>query len=465
MVALFSLPRLALCQTTPQSQVAMATQPTIVGARANEGGTQIELPTGCQLYVYGMTTGGRQSSPFANGQKVSVTDASGAAAAELCVTTERNNGFTTETAYHVIAGFGVSGFRYAQGYYSTNPGPSANSVELEFTLVSPALVAVVGTASSQQDLTFSGLPNLVVDVPCTRSEAMSIGHTYLGPGRYKIQEASRTLSAGQTPSYQADLLGVLVFSGQPSAVTSSNQSIPIPVFSNSAPAGPMVSNTNSAMAITDVTFSGGIGRDMRIGIKGFGFGTSPVAMPYTGLFHFHFGDNAVGHGLEAGNNGDAISLRYRSWDDNEIIIDGFAGSYGVGTWWMSPGDPVNIIVFNDKLGQRAEWKGSLPLGSSPALSSKTIGNTENAVSTAFQNLQREVTSAKPPVGNQETTYAVSANSVAPNSVAPNETGSPQTKVGQPVVHYVVLAVAILTFLGLVIAVFKLAMPCRSSEKI
>jgi hypothetical protein len=223
----------------PQNQTPSTTQAKIIGAKAVVGGKQIQLPAGCQLYIYGMATGGRPSSLFAKGQSVFVRNASGAVASELSVSTQRIDRFSTETAYHVIAGFGVSGFHYAQGYYATNPGPSAKSVELEFTLTSPALVAVIGTASSQQYLTLSGLPNFIVDVPSTRSEALSIGHAYLGPGTYKILERSFTLAALQRPGHQADLLGVLAFSDQPSAISSSNQGIPIPAFKPSEPVTPV----------------------------------------------------------------------------------------------------------------------------------------------------------------------------------------------------------------------------------
>lgn len=223
----------------PQNQASSTTQPKIIGAKAVVGGKQIQLPAGCQLYVYGMATGGRPSSLFAKGQSVFVKNASGAIVAELSVGTQRIDRFSTETAYHVIAGFGALDFHFAQGYYAINSGPSAKSVELEFTLTSPALVAIIGMASSQQYLTLSGLPDFIVDVPSTRREALSIGHAYLGPGTYKIQEKSFTLAVLQRPAHQADLLGVLVFADQQPASSSRNQTIPIPAFNRSEPEPPV----------------------------------------------------------------------------------------------------------------------------------------------------------------------------------------------------------------------------------
>jgi hypothetical protein len=224
---------------------------TLDSAQAIDGGTSLSLPPGSQFYAFGMATGGaRDSSPFANGQTVSLSNVAGITSAELATTTANNNNFPTSTAYHAIAGFGASHFNYVQGFYGANPNSGAHSVSVQFTLSTPALVALLGTASGQQYLVFSGLPNFVTDVPYTTSDATSIGHAYLSAGTYTAQLSSLDTAAGQTPAYMADLLGVYIFSTSPNAASSSNPQIPLPAFqpppSTSLAATPSTSPTATA---------------------------------------------------------------------------------------------------------------------------------------------------------------------------------------------------------------------------
>jgi len=140
--------------------------PSIVSAQAPNG-TSLSLPPGYQLYVYCVGAGGyRPTSPLASGQSVHVENVCcHNTAAEIAVTTDNSNSYETSTTYHAIVGFGVSGFNYVQSFYAANPGPRAHSASVQLTLTAPATVVLVGAASSQQYLTFSGLPNLVTDVP------------------------------------------------------------------------------------------------------------------------------------------------------------------------------------------------------------------------------------------------------------------------------------------------------------
>lgn len=220
--------------------------PAIVGAQAlqssgaSSAATSLNLPDGCQLYAYGAATGGaRPLKAFSNGQTIQVKDASGYVAAQIAVTTDNRNSFQTETSYHVLGGFGVSGFHYFQGFYDTNPGPGANSASVEFTLSAPAMVAVLGLASSQTALTLSGVDNLVTDVPVRMNtpgtEALTVAHTYLAPGTYTIQEKSASGIEGQDAANQVDLMAVLVFSDSPSTAKSNNPQIPVSVSASQTP--------------------------------------------------------------------------------------------------------------------------------------------------------------------------------------------------------------------------------------
>lgn len=222
-------------------------KPTIVGARAYQSfgnpssATSLSLPSGCQLYVYGMATGGAApSNPIANGQTIELKDANGNISVTLATSTSHTNNLPTGTAYHVFGGFGVSGFNFAQGFYGTNPGPGLNlQASVQFTLSAPALVVVIGLGSSQGTLSFSGLDNPTVDVPSPSSDSgtedLSIEHEYLEVGTYTLQETTGP-TPGSSPANEVDLIGVLVFSDQPNVAVSNNPQIPISPISPQSPA-------------------------------------------------------------------------------------------------------------------------------------------------------------------------------------------------------------------------------------
>ncbi len=232
---------------------------SIVGASVLQGSTQLELPKGCELYVYGMSTGGGlQSNPFVNGKTISVTNIDGLISAELSVSTSNINEFTTGTSYYAIGGFGINDVEYIEGFYGTNQGPGQGSgpgvetASVNFTLSTPATVVVIGMASSQQSITFSGINNLYTDIPSPNTGgtvAISIAHAYLGTGTYTIQENSSATVGGQDPNNQADLIGVLICSDEPLAASSSNPQIPIPILAISS-----ASETSNATILTP-TFS------------------------------------------------------------------------------------------------------------------------------------------------------------------------------------------------------------------
>lgn len=124
-------------------------------------------------------------------------------------------------------------------------------------------------------------------------------------------------------------------------------------------------------SITGVQFSG-TGQDMHITVRGSGFGSAPVEMPYTGnLDHFFFEDDRTPcSGAALFNAGwtfwgalpaSVVTLRYESWSDTEIQISGFSGQYGQGCATVEAGDPVAIAVFNSAAagpgGAQTAWGG------------------------------------------------------------------------------------------------------------
>ena len=123
------------------------------------------------------------------------------------------------------------------GFLLCESNSGAHSVSVQFTLTAPALVVLVGAASSQQQLAFSGLPNLVTDVPYNTVVATAIAHASVAPGEYTAQETSLDTAAAQDPNAMVDLLGVFIFSDYPSAATSSDPQIPLPVLGSTGVSG------------------------------------------------------------------------------------------------------------------------------------------------------------------------------------------------------------------------------------
>ncbi|MDE3100475.1 MAG: carboxypeptidase regulatory-like domain-containing protein, partial [Verrucomicrobiota bacterium] len=229
----FTTTMVGCCRATPVIDSASS----IPTWQDQSSGTGVGFPSGSELYVYGVATGGAdQSDAFANGQTVQLEDGNGVVSAELAATTSNTNSFSTSNPDHIIGGFGVSCFNYAQGFYGVNPGPGPNlEASVQFTLSAPAMVVVIGLASSQKILTLSGLSNPTIDVPVqtpgidTGADFLIIAHQYLPAGSYTIQGTSADGFVYATPNHEADLLGVLIFSDYPFAVRSTYPPIPLPI--------------------------------------------------------------------------------------------------------------------------------------------------------------------------------------------------------------------------------------------
>jgi hypothetical protein len=129
--------------------------------------------------------------------------------------------------------------------------------------------------------------------------------------------------------------------------------------------------SGDTLSITAVQFSGA-GQNLHITVRGSGFGSAPVAMPYTGdLDQFFFEDDRTPcSGAALFNAGwtfwgelpaAVVTLQYASWSDTEIQISGFSGQYGQGCATVEAGDPVAIAVFNSAAvgpgGAQTAWGG------------------------------------------------------------------------------------------------------------
>jgi hypothetical protein len=122
--------------------------------------------------------------------------------------------------------------------------------------------------------------------------------------------------------------------------------------------------------ISSVAFAGG-GTNLQIYIRGSKFGSAPTKLPFTGdlnqfILQDHFTHSGTGSfeagGSRWGHGTDSVTLNYCSWSDNQIVINGFSGSYGqTGDETLQNGDPVTIVIWNSSdtsdTGPQTAWGG------------------------------------------------------------------------------------------------------------
>jgi DNA-binding winged helix-turn-helix (wHTH) protein len=89
----------------------------------------------------------------------------------------------------------------------------------------------------------------------------------------------------------------------------------------------------------------------RIVIGGRGFG---LHVPYVHTDSPYLAIRDLTAGWAAGRivpqNSDEVMVDVESWTDTEIVISGFSGDYGVKRWKISPGDELEIAVWNPQSG-------------------------------------------------------------------------------------------------------------------
>ena len=144
------------------SSVTAASSPTISNATVQDQKTNLSLPSGATLYLYGLATGGAAStSTFANGEYAAVEDADGYLIAGIAETTSNTNSFTTGTNYHNIGGASISSYSKFADSYGFNGAAAAPSASDTFTVTTAgSLVVVIALAGGEQCQTLSGIPNL-----------------------------------------------------------------------------------------------------------------------------------------------------------------------------------------------------------------------------------------------------------------------------------------------------------------
>ena len=188
----------------------------------------------------------------------------------------------------------------------------------------------------------------------------------LGAGEWGYPGDAKTLTYQSWSDVQIQISGLAAQTGDAIQIWVSN-----PTTGSSATWGGNVPGGSDIPQITSVNFSGN-GANLQVQINGFGFGNAPAAMPFTGdLNQFLFADQRTHSGAGSFNAGAGlwgirsptpVTVKFQSWSDNQIIIGGFAGSYGQNDAnTLQNGDSVYVVVWNgsdtSQTGPQTAWGG------------------------------------------------------------------------------------------------------------
>lgn len=122
--------------------------------------------------------------------------------------------------------------------------------------------------------------------------------------------------------------------------------------------------------------------DLEVTINGTGFGTLPATiatLPSTrNLPYISVTNASAPSGWTAGNalpRSDAITLKFRSWSPNMIVLDGFGGNFGTAGNTAHQGDSLKFVVCNPQSGHcGSEVTVAIPLAPSVTSLSPASGH-------------------------------------------------------------------------------------------
>ena len=204
----------------------------IVGPAVQEQNTSLDLKDGASVYIYGVDTGGgRSSNDLNSGSKVPIKNSQGNLCAELAVSLQPHNEFSTDCAYYCIGGLAAKGHRFLQAVYASDNQPGVSSVQIKFTLRAPAVVAVMALAAAQSAIQLDGPDQLVIDAHGPNdagSLPLTIGHAVLQAGDYVLTERSSFVGSDTQQANRGDLMGLFVFSQTPDVLVSDSPALQLP---------------------------------------------------------------------------------------------------------------------------------------------------------------------------------------------------------------------------------------------
>jgi DNA-binding winged helix-turn-helix (wHTH) protein len=181
---------------------------------------------------------------------------------------------------------------------------------------------------------------------------LSATTSQVSPAQARNPEAHASSSSGQRVQFGkrgAYLLAATFFIALV-AITLLALRRPRPTVADPEQAAARLRAADSQPSITSVTPIIPAARQ-RIVIRGDGFGLHvPYARtdsPYLAV------RDATAHwaaGRLVPHNWDEVMVDVESWTDTELVISGFSGDYGKGTWKLTAGDQMEIAVWNPQNG-------------------------------------------------------------------------------------------------------------------
>ena len=145
--------------------------------------------------------------------------------------------------------------------------------------------------------------------------------------------------------------------------------------------------------ISSVQFSGS-GQNLSMTIYGSGFGNAPANLSSGDTQYFVFGDFrtpsnggsslfSAGNSSFTGSSKDGVTLNYVSWSNDEIVINGFGGTYGQSSYVVQNGDPVTIQVWNTSdtaaTGPQTAWGGFITNTTNVAATDDFYGDSHSDI--------------------------------------------------------------------------------------
>ena len=221
--------------------------------------------------------------------------------------------------------------------------PTGNVAAL-FNLSQPAPPFQPALTSPPSDWTLT-----VVPVPATPTFSLAAG-TYTGAQTVSLSDSVAGAAIYYTTDGSTPTRASLLYSGA-FPVSSSATVKAIAITGNrasSAVASAAYTINSTSAGVPVITSVSGVAaqQTQTITINGSGFGTRAA---YTGTSNFISVIDA-NKNWQAGYGFDAITLVVTSWTDTQIVLGGFSGSYGSGTYTLSANDQIELNIFNPQTG-------------------------------------------------------------------------------------------------------------------
>jgi hypothetical protein len=215
-----------------------------------------------------------------------------------------------------------------------------------------AAIFNIGTSFGPFQPTLTSAPStwslLIVPMPGTPTFSPAAG-AYVGSQSVTISDSDPSAVIYYTTNGTTPTTSSTVYSGA-FTVSSSETVEALAVESSraSSAVGSAAYTITSAGTIPVITSVSAVAaqQTQTITITGSGFGTLAA---YTGTSNDISLIDAT-KGFQAGYGYDTVTLVVSSWTNSQIVLQGFSGAYGQGTYYLSSGDAINLTIYNAQRG-------------------------------------------------------------------------------------------------------------------